>query len=351
MDYVLATSRSWNEILAQRLQESTGHRFNLIKEKEALSLEYLRKINPRYVFFPHWSYRIPSEIHQAHECVIFHMTDLPYGRGGSPLQNLIMRGHTETKISALRCSDVMDGGPIYAKRALSLKGSAAEIFVNASQVIESMIQSIVNDEPTPQPQVGTPVIFESRTPAQSDLAQAPIQSLNDFFDFIRMLDADGYPRAFLGLHGHRIELSRVQMKNDSLEGKFAVYRQAYVPSGSAGGAVKMLLDRCYPNPPRDVYQRMLDCYRVGDPLYSVELGKKVVGIVYLARNSKGGHLENLAVDPEYRGCGLADCLVDTLITDNPGAISLTTRIPDFFQRHRFKPIQRMPDKTQYMVRI
>ena len=235
MDYVLATSRPWNEILAQRLQESTGHRFHLIKEKEALTLEYLREISPRYVFFPHWSYRIPSEVHQAYECVIFHMTDLPYGRGGSPLQNLIMRGHTETKISALRCSDVMDGGPIYAKRVLSLEGSAAEIFVNASDVIESMIQSIVRDEPTPQPQVGTPVIFERRTPAKSDLAQAPIQSLNDFFDFIRMLDADGYPRAFLDLHSHRIELSRVQMKNDSLEGKFVVYRQTNVPSGSAGG--------------------------------------------------------------------------------------------------------------------
>ncbi len=234
MDYVLATSRPWNEILAQRLQESTGQRFYLIKEKEALTLECLRKINPRYVFFPHWSYRIPSEIYQAYECVIFHMTDLPYGRGGSPLQNLIMRGHTDTKISALRCSDVMDGGPIYAKRALSLKGSAAEIFMNASKVIESMIQSIVEDEPEPEPQYGDPVIFERRAPAQSDLAQAPIQSLNDFFDFIRMLDADGYPRAFLDLHGHRIELSRVQINNDRLEGNFVLYCQTNVPSSSAG---------------------------------------------------------------------------------------------------------------------
>ena len=29
------------------------------------------------------------------------MTDLPYGRGGSPLQNLIIRGFESTKISAI----------------------------------------------------------------------------------------------------------------------------------------------------------------------------------------------------------------------------------------------------------
>ena len=86
-------------------------------------------------------------------------------------------------------------------------------------------------------------------------------------------------------------------------------------------------------------------------MYSIEYGKTVVGMVYLARYNKGGHLENLAVDPEYRGCGLADHLVDSLITENPGAISLKTRIPAFFQRHGFKPIQPMPDKTHFMVRI
>jgi len=36
------------------------------------------------------------------------MTDVPYGRGGSPLQNLIVRGHTETKLTALRCVRDLD---------------------------------------------------------------------------------------------------------------------------------------------------------------------------------------------------------------------------------------------------
>jgi len=59
------------------------------------------------------------------------------------------------------------------------------------------------------------------------------------------------------------------------------------------------------------------------------------------------------VDPDYQGLGLglADRLVETLVGDNPGAISLTTRIPAFFARHGFEAIRTMPDQSLYMVRL
>ena len=47
------------------------------------------------------------------------MTDLPYGRGGSPLQNLIVRGHKHTMISAIKCVKELDAGPIYLKKPLT----------------------------------------------------------------------------------------------------------------------------------------------------------------------------------------------------------------------------------------
>ena len=72
MRYVLATSRPWNESMARRLEEKTGHAFHLITRKEELTPKYLEAIAPRYVFFPHWSTLIPEAIHSAHECVIFH---------------------------------------------------------------------------------------------------------------------------------------------------------------------------------------------------------------------------------------------------------------------------------------
>jgi len=224
MKYVVATSRSWNEILSQRLEERTGHEFHLITRKDQLTLEVMNQIQPRYIFFPHWSYIVPEDIFSAYECVIFHMTDLPYGRGGSPLQNLIQRGHEDTKISALRCKNEMDAGPIYLKRPLSLEGSASEIFLRASNIIEEMILEMVQHEPVPVPQEGDPVCFDRRTPAQSNLGNDVINNLNDFFDFIRMLDAQGYPKAYIDLHGHCMELSRVQMEPDMLVGTFKIYK-------------------------------------------------------------------------------------------------------------------------------
>jgi methionyl-tRNA formyltransferase len=336
--------------MAERLEERTGYRFHLVTAPESLTETFLEQIQPRYVFFPHWSSIIPPAIHENYECVIFHMTDLPYGRGGSPLQNLIRRGHTSTQISALRCVEALDAGPIYLKRPLSLEGAASEIFLRAANVVEEMIETILRERPAPTPQKGEPVTFQRRKPEESDLAKAPIADLNDLFDFIRMLGAEGYPRAFLDLKGHRIELARVQEESDKLVGTFTIYRQDYLPDDEQGRGVKALLDRCYPAPPRDVYDRLQALYRPGDPVYTAEINGSLAGIVHCARHSKGGHLETLAVDPAYRGLGLADTLVSALLDDTDGVVSLTTRIPMFFERHQFKPAANLDDGSIYMIR-
>lgn len=114
--------------------------------------------------------------------------------------------------------------------------------------------------------------------------------------------------------------------------------------------MKALLDRCYPEPPRDVYDRLRQLYRPGDPVYTAEINGHLAGIVHCARHSKGGHLETLAVDPAYRGAGLAEDLVKTLLADTNGVVSLTTRIPAFFERHQFRPTATLNDGSVYMIR-
>lgn len=210
MIYVIASSRVWYKNLAERLEVATGKKFVLITDKDELTIEQLTKLQPKYVFFPHWSYIIPEEIHQNFECVIFHMTDVPFGRGGSPLQNLIARGIYETKISALRCEAELDAGSVYMKHPLSLYGVAEEIYMRAAGIIETMIVDMVMNEPESVPQQGEAVSFQRRKPRDSDISE--LKELEQVFDYIRMLDAEGYPKAFLETAHLRLEFERPSLK-------------------------------------------------------------------------------------------------------------------------------------------
>ena len=83
-------------------------------------------------------------------------------------------------------------------------------------LIEQMIERLVLEEPLAKPQQGRPVVFNRRTPAQSDLASCQEGSLSAWFDQIRMLDAESYPHAFLEVHGMRLEFRRVCQRTDGL---------------------------------------------------------------------------------------------------------------------------------------
>jgi len=123
------------------------------------------------------------------------MTDLPYGRGGSPLQNLILNGKKNTQVSALKMVEELDAGPIYMKSPLALKGSAGDIYIQVTKICLKMIDEIVLKKPTPIPQKGKMTNFSRRKPENSVLLSP--ENLGQLYDFIRMLDAPAYPRAFL----------------------------------------------------------------------------------------------------------------------------------------------------------
>lgn len=211
--YIILSQKTWNNNLVERLQQQfPEYKFIHISTREDFTQEHLQELNPDKVFIPHWSYIIPENIWGNFECIVFHMTDLPYGRGGSPLQNLIVRGHKETKVSALRVEKGLDTGDIYMKKPLSLYGSAEEIYMRASGIIETMIEEIILTNPKPQKQTGEPVEFKRRKAADSDISG--LNDLDTIYDNIRMLDAEGYPKACLTIGEVKYEFSRVQQKAD-----------------------------------------------------------------------------------------------------------------------------------------
>lgn len=224
MNIIVATIKSWNLENFSKLKKSDKkNRWFLIDGKEKLTAEAVKKINPRYIFFPHWSWIVPENIWKNYECVVFHMTDLPYGRGGSPLQNLVLRNYKKTKISALKVDEKIDGGDIYLKRDLSLSGSAQEIYERASRIIFSQMSFIIKNTPTPKKQTGKVVVFKRRKPEQSKIPAG--LSKEKLYDFIRMLDAEGYPRAFWETKNLRWEFFGAETDRGKLLAKVKIYEK------------------------------------------------------------------------------------------------------------------------------
>ena len=186
-----------------------------IKNKNDLTYKKLKEINPKYVFFPHWSYIIKPEIYENFNCIIFHMTDLPFGRGGSPLQNLISRGIYKTKISAIKCVKELDAGDVYLKQDLDISyGNAQEIYKKAGEIVSSMIDEIIEKNPVPIPQKGEIVEFKRRKPEESNIKD--LDNINKIYDYIRMLDANGYPKAFLETENVRFEFNSAKLEDGKI---------------------------------------------------------------------------------------------------------------------------------------
>ena len=205
--YLVIGRHAWNRrVFEQDIQHYPGT-WHYASTPEEFTAQRVDSLNPRYIFVLHWSQKVPDEIVDRYECIVFHMTDVPYGRGGSPLQNLIIRGHRTTKLTAMRMSQEFDAGPIYLKADLSLEGSTAEeVLIRATELSARMIRTIIESPPSPLPQIGEPTVFKRRKPEQGNLSGA--KSLQEVFDYIRMLDANGYPAAFLEYNGFRYEFHR-----------------------------------------------------------------------------------------------------------------------------------------------
>jgi len=224
---VIATVKTWNINNAIKFAKLYEKEFEiyLISKKEDLNIDLLNSFKPHYVFLVHWSWLIPKEIYESNNCIAFHIADLPYGRGGSPLQNQIIRKIYNTAITAFKVGEGIDDGEICLKEKFYIGlGCAEEIFIRASDIIFfKMIPKILENGCEVKNQVGETLVFRRRKPEESDITCANINTLEEIYDFIRMLDGEGYPKAYIKINNLRIEFSEVHLKKDRVCGRFEVF--------------------------------------------------------------------------------------------------------------------------------
>tara|TARA_B100000575_G_C22945501_1_gene547057 strand:+ start:26 stop:700 length:675 start_codon:yes stop_codon:yes gene_type:complete len=218
---IIAAAGKWNRDFFSNFS-TNSYEFVLVQRPEEL-LSEINTSKPDFIFFIHWHWKVVDAVWKNNECIVFHMTDLPYGRGGSPLQNLILRGHINTKLSAFKMGKTFDSGPIFLKKDLSLSGRASEIYLRATILSTKMIDEIIFKEIKPSPQLGEVVIFKRRKPSDSKIDN--FSSLDALFDYIRMLDAPGYPNAFIESENFRFSFSGSSMTNEILKARLSIERK------------------------------------------------------------------------------------------------------------------------------
>ena len=93
-----------------------------------------------------------------------------------------------------------------------LNGSAREIFERTNKIISEMIIKIIENNIIPRPQKGNPIYFKRRKPEQSNIKD--LENVEKIYDYIRMLDAEGYPKAYLETKYFKFEFSSASLKSD-----------------------------------------------------------------------------------------------------------------------------------------
>lgn len=163
--------------------------------------------------FFRWPHIVSKQVFSMSKCIVFHTSDLPEGRGGSPIQNQIMEGAISSKVNAIQMTEQVDAGPVYASAPVTLQGSASDIWLAISHVVFKLIGTILLTDPRPFPQSlahGKP--FKRRT--DNDLAQVSRGDIEKVLRFIQMLDGPGYPGAFVDMGDYRLTLSRAGLCDD-----------------------------------------------------------------------------------------------------------------------------------------
>ena len=85
-----------------------------------------------------------------------------------------------------------------------------------------MIPNLLENNLIPKKQIGKVVTFKRRTAKQSNINSLETKTIDKFYDFIRMLDGEGYPKAFSLFGDLKIKYMDVKKSKNKLTGRFEV---------------------------------------------------------------------------------------------------------------------------------
>ena len=223
MRVIFCGYRSWAlNIIGEIKKHKKINSFEVISSKEEYDFKFNKLvIKADLIVFLGWSWIIPKEITSKYLCVGVHPSDLPDYRGGSPIQHQIINGIIETKISLMTISEKLDGGDIWLKYDLNLRGDTIEIiFKNLEESSIALFNIFFDLYPNINPikqDLTKGSYFKRRKPEESRIKIEDFKnnSLEEIYNTIRCLTAP-YPNAYIeDSEGNRLYFKEVDYKKNS----------------------------------------------------------------------------------------------------------------------------------------
>jgi len=149
-------------------------------------------------------------------CFVLHGSNLPDGRGWSPVTWQILDGETLFTMSLIHMSDPVDSGNIVAQREfrvnqdLLFKEISAAIGHAQADLIGASLR-MTTEQLMGAKQVGTPSYFGRRSPSDSEID--PHSPLSEQWDKLRIADPSRYP-SFFSFLGHKYLLKVERYSDD-----------------------------------------------------------------------------------------------------------------------------------------
>jgi methionyl-tRNA formyltransferase len=190
--------RSWALRIYENIKQQQNVEVIIFDNKNLVDVNVLHALKPDLVLFFGWSWLVPTDIINVFRCFMLHPSDLPKYRGGSPIQNQIIDGITDTKLTLFQMGEGVDDGPIYGKIDLDLSGNISDIFGRLESGGTELTLNLINGVLRPIAQAHEQATYRRRrAPEQSEILINDWKSATglEIYNKIRSL-TDPYPNAF-----------------------------------------------------------------------------------------------------------------------------------------------------------
>ena len=212
---VLISKGSWANIYVndfKKILSNYSHKIKFLNDHRKL-----RKNFDVNIIFSYFNLINKKYLNRSKYNIVPHESDLPKGRGMSPITWQLLKNKNIIIFSLIEASEKLDAGDVYYKKKVSFKRDLLfhEIkkiqFEENLKLIKKFLLTIKKKKfaPKAKPQKGTKTFFKLRTKKNSKINIH--KSLKSQFNLIRLSDFENYP-AFFNIYKKKYLIQLIKEK-------------------------------------------------------------------------------------------------------------------------------------------